>query len=251
MVRKLHTIDLHMTRFNMKKDSARVKPEEFRAWNDKMIKKYDPDAFHHHSNPIIRFIEMKRVKAVLRLTDKDHKEGRVLEVGCGAGNILEEMPPMNLYGIDISTLVLSKAKEKLRENAFLLQSDAQSLPYKGQTFTQIICSEVLEHLLDPPVALKEMARVLKTGGVAVVSVPNESMINRIKSILIRLGIFKWLFQRKGSYLEMPERMEDEWHLHTFTLKEWLDLFRRLFRVTRVKKIPFPWIPLRYVVRLEK
>jgi len=251
MVRKLHTIDLHMTRFNMKKDSARVKPEEFRAWNDKMIKKYDPDAFHHHSNPIIRFIEMKRVKAVLRLTDKDHKEGRVLEVGCGAGNILEKVPSMNLFGIDISTLVLSKAKEKLRENAFLLQSDAQSLPYKGQTFTQIICSEVLEHLLDPSVALKEMARVLKTGGVAVVSVPNESMINRIKSILIRLGIFKWLFQRKGSYLEMPERMEDEWHLHTFTLREWLSLFRKLFRVTRVRKIPFPWMPLRYVVRLEK
>jgi hypothetical protein len=50
---------------------------------------------------------------------------------------------------------------------------------------------------------------------------------------------------------MPERMEDEWHLHTFTLKEWLDLFKKLFRVTRVRKIPFPWMPLRYVVRLEK
>jgi len=251
MVRKLHTIDLHMTRFNMKKDSARVKPEEFRAWNDKMVKKYDPDAFHHHSNPIIRFIEIKRVKAVLRLMDRGRKEDHVLEVGCGAGNILEEMPPMNLYGIDISDLVLSKAKEKLRENAVLLQSDAQSLPFKDQVFMQVVCSEVLEHLLDPSVALNEMTRVLKTQGVAVVSVPNESMINRIKSILIQLGIFKCLFQRKGSYSEMPERMEDEWHLHTFTLKEWIDLFKKLFKVTRVRKIPFPWIPLRYVVRLEK
>jgi ubiquinone/menaquinone biosynthesis C-methylase UbiE len=235
----------------MKKFSARVKPEDFRAWNDEMITKYDPDAFHHHSNPIIRYIEIKRVKAILRLIDKNHEEGRVLEVGCGAGNILEKVPSMNLFGIDISASILSKAKEKLREKAFLVQSDAQSLPCKGKTFTQVICSEVLEHLLDPSVALKEIARVLKTEGIVVISVPNESMINRIKGILIRFGIFKWLFQRKGSYPEMPQRMNDEWHLHTFILKEWLDLFRISFRVTQVKGIPFSWIPLRYVVRLEK
>ena len=240
-----------MTQFDIKKYSARVKPEEFRAWNDKMIQKYDPDAFHHHSNPVIRFIEIKRVKTILRLMDEHCKEGRVLEVGCGAGNILEKVPSANLFGIDISALVLFKAKERLRENGLLLQSDAQSLPFKGQTFAQVICSEVLEHLLDPSAALNEMARVLRAEGVAVVSVPNESMINRIKNILIRLGIFKWLFQRKGCYSEMPENMLDEWHLHIFKLNEWLNLFRKLFRVTRVRKIPFFWIPLRYVVRLEK
>jgi ubiquinone/menaquinone biosynthesis C-methylase UbiE len=235
----------------MKKHPARVKSEEFRAWNEKMVKKYDPDAFHHHSSLIIRFIEIKRVKTVLKLMDRKRKEGRVLEVGCGAGNILEKLPSTNLYGIDISAFLLSKAEERLRENALLLQCDAQRLPFKSQAFTRVICSEVLEHLLDPSAALDEMRRVLKTGGVAVVSVPNESTINRIKSIFIRLGIFKWFFQRKGSYLEMPEKMDDEWHLHTFTLKEWLDLFRKLFRVTQVRKIPFPCIPLRYVVRLEK
>jgi ubiquinone/menaquinone biosynthesis C-methylase UbiE len=240
-----------MTQFDIKKYSPRIRPEEFRAWNDKMVKKYDPDAFHHHSSPIIRFIEIKRVKAILELMDEHYKKGRVLDVGCGAGNILEKVPAANLFGIDISALVLFKAKERLRENAFLLQSDAQSLPYKGQTFTQVICSEVLEHLLDPLVALNEMVRVLRVEGVAVVSVPNESMINQIKNILIRLGIFKWLFQRKGSYSEMPENMQDEWHLHIFTVNEWLNLFRKLFRVTRVRKIPFFWIPLRYVVRLEK
>ncbi len=239
-----------MTQFDMKRP-PRIKPEEFRTWNDQMAKKYDPDAFHHHSNPLIRFIEFKRVKVVLNLIAEDRKLERVLEIGCGAGNILERLPLTNLHGIDLSAFLLHKAKEKLKENVLLLQCDAQKLPYKDQTFTQVICSEVLEHLLDPSVALDEMGRVLKRQGVAIVSVPNESAINRIKSILIRLGIFKWLFQRKGVYSDMPEKMEDEWHLHTFTLKEWLDLFRRHFRVTRVRKIPFRWIPLRYVVRLEK
>ncbi len=240
-----------MTQFDMKTYSPRIKPEEFRSWNDKMISKYDPDAFHHHSSSIIRFIESKRVKAILKLMDEHYKKNRVLDVGCGAGNILQKVSSGNLFGIDISALLLFKAKERLRENAFLIQSDAQSLPYKGQTFSQVICSEVLEHLLDPSAALNEISRVLRAEGIAVVSVPNESMINRIKSILIWLGMFKWLFQRKGSYSKMPENMQDEWHLHIFTWNEWLNLFEKFFRVTRVRKIPFFWIPLRYVVRLEK
>ncbi len=240
-----------MTRFDMKTYSQRIRSEEFRSWNDEMIRKYDPDAFHHHSSSIVRFIESKRVKAILELMDENYKEDRIIEVGCGAANILEKVPTGNLFGIDISALLLLKAKERLRGNAFLIQSDAQSLPYKGQTFKQVICSEVLEHLLDPSAALNEMARVLSTEGVAVVSLPNESMINRIKSILKWLGLFKWLFQRKGSYSKMPENMQDEWHLQTFTWKEWLNLFKKFFRVTRVRKIPFFWIPLRYVVRLEK
>jgi hypothetical protein len=46
-------------------------------------------------------------------------------------------------------------------------------------------------------------------------------------------------------------MEDEWHLHNYSLEEWLNLFEKSFKVTRLKRIPFVWLPLRYVVRLEK
>jgi hypothetical protein len=96
-----------------------------------------------------------------------------------------------------------------------------------------------------------MRRILEQPGNVVISIPNELLINRIKRILMRFGIFKWLFQRKGCYSEMPERMEEEWHLHIFQLKEWLDLFRRYFRVTHLRRIPFFWLPLRYVICLER
>jgi ubiquinone/menaquinone biosynthesis C-methylase UbiE len=230
--------------------STRIKSEEFRDWNEMMVKKYDPDAFHHHHNPFVHYIESKRVMAIFKLINI-LKDDRIIEIGCGAGNVIEKAPCGKLFGVDISPSILNKAKEKLNKRVHLFQADAQNLPCKDQVFMQVICSEVLEHLLDPSAALNEIARILKTQGVAIISVPNESMINRIKCILIRLGIFHWLLQRQGNYKDMPEKMEDEWHLHIFRLEEWLDLFKKLFRVVRLKKIPFPWLPLRYVVRLEK
>jgi demethylmenaquinone methyltransferase/2-methoxy-6-polyprenyl-1,4-benzoquinol methylase len=234
----------------MKEFLSRIKPEEFRRWNEEMVKKYDPDAFHHHPNPVVRFIEGKRVKTILALMN-DNKEQRILEVGCGAGNILEKAPGDKLFGVDISAFILSKAKQKLNEKVSLFQADAQNLPFKDQTFKQIICSEVFEHLLDPSVSLKEIARILDYQGIAVVSIPNERWINRIKRILIRFGVFDWLLHRGEGYERMPRKMEEEWHLHALPLNKWLNLFKKSFRVTHLRRIPFVWLPLRYVIRLER
>jgi ubiquinone/menaquinone biosynthesis C-methylase UbiE len=234
----------------MHHSSERIKAEEFKDWNEKMVRKYDPDAFHHHPNLFVRFVERKRVKVIFKMM-VIHKQDRVLEVGCGAGNVIKKASCGKLFGVDISPFILNKAKKKLNKKVYLFQADAQHLPCKDQAFMQVICSEVLEHLLDPHVALKEIARILKNKGIAIISIPNESLINRIKTLLIHLGIFKWLFQHKGDYQEMPKRMEDEWHLYTFKLEEWLDLFGRYFKVTRLRRIPFFWFPLRYVIRLEK
>ena len=215
-----------------------------------MVKKYDPDAFHHHSNPFIRFVEGMRVKAIFDFIDIKRGDC-IIEIGCGAGNVIEKAPTSKLFGGDISLSVLRKARQKLNQRALLFQADAQNLPCKDEVFTHIICSEVLEHVLDPSAAISEMARILRTEGTVVISVPNEKMINRAKKILIRFGIFKWLFQRNGNYPEMSERMQDEWHLHTFELKEWLELSKKYFKVTHLRRVPFYWLPLRYVIRLER
>jgi ubiquinone/menaquinone biosynthesis C-methylase UbiE len=216
-----------------------------------MVRKYDPDAFHHHPNPVVRFIERRRVKIILELLCIHHKKGnRILEVGCGAGNILEKAPSENLFGVDISTFIIAKAKRKLGKKANLFQADATSLPFKDRVFNQVICSEVLEHLLNPSASLQEISRILNQQGVAIISVPNEIWINRVKRVLIRLGVFGWLLRPKGEYGKMPERMEDEWHLHAFSIEDWLVLFKNVFRIIRVRRIPFSWLPLRYVIQLE-
>ena len=110
--------------------------------------------------------------------------------------------------------------------------------------------EVLEHIPSPGRALAEMRRVVADGGVAVVSVPNERLINTLKAMLRRSGLYRLLLVGRSGDYEMPERMDDEWHLHVFDLAGLLAMIPRGLRVTRVEGIPFRWLPLRYVVRCE-
>jgi len=62
---------------------------EFKSWNDAMVEKYDVEQFHDHPSPLIRYIERKRVRRILALLAAC-PEDRVLEIGCGAGNILAQ-----------------------------------------------------------------------------------------------------------------------------------------------------------------
>lgn len=51
-------------------------------------------------------------------------------------------------------------------------ADAHYLPFRNNTINEIYCSHVLEHLKNPRLAVREMARVLKSKGVATIIVPN-------------------------------------------------------------------------------
>jgi ubiquinone/menaquinone biosynthesis C-methylase UbiE len=222
---------------------------EFKSWNDEMVEKYDVERFHDHPSPLIRFIERKRVRRILALLATRPGE-RVLEIGCGAGNILVQIPGGRRCGIDLAESLLAKAARRLAKHGTLVQGDAEHLPFRDRSWQRVYCSEVLEHIPSPGRALAEMRRVVADGGVAVVSVPNERLINTLKAMLRRSGLYRLLLGGRSGDYEMPERMDDEWHLHVFDLAGLLAMIPRGLRVTRIEGIPFRWLPLRYVVRCE-
>src|SRR5262249_10522256 len=85
---------------------------EFKSWNDAMVEKYDVEQFHDHPSPLIRYIERKRVRRILALLAA-RPEHRVLEVGCGAGNIQAQIPGVRRCGIDLAESLLAKAARRL------------------------------------------------------------------------------------------------------------------------------------------
>ena len=109
---------------------------------------------------------------------------RVLEVGCGVGAELKilrrRFPQLHLTGLDHSEIQLAKAGEWLQEDLAserlaLHAGSAYELPFAAGTFDGACLIWVLEHLLDPARALREVWRVLSPGGVlSVTEVCNSS-----------------------------------------------------------------------------
>jgi ubiquinone/menaquinone biosynthesis C-methylase UbiE len=222
---------------------------EFKSWNDAMVEKYDVEQFHDHPSPLIRFIERKRVRRILALLGTCPGD-RVLEIGCGAANILAQIPSSRRCGIDLAESLLAKAARRMSKDGSLVQGDAERLPFPDQSWERVYCSEVLEHIPSPSAALAEMRRIVRDGGVAVVSVPNERLINTLKAMLRASGLYRVLLGVRSGDYQMPERMDDEWHLHVFDLAGLLAMIPPGLRVTRIEGIPFRWLPLRYIVRCQ-
>ncbi|MEO5332527.1 MAG: class I SAM-dependent methyltransferase [Magnetococcus sp. YQC-5] len=97
--------------------------------------------------------------------------GRMLEVGCGIGYLLNHLGQgWDRYGIDMDHASLQTAGT----HAKVIRGDAAHLPYQDATFDLVLCSEVLEHLPDgeDQRCLAEMKRVLKPAGRLLITVPS-------------------------------------------------------------------------------
>jgi SAM-dependent methyltransferase len=109
---------------------------------------------------------------------------KILDIGCGAGRhtcVASRLEKVTVIGSDISFKDVREARKRIKEEEQMgiqgggfwatLVSDITVLPFPDGFFDMVICSEVLEHIPDQESAVKEILRVLKTGGNLVVSVP--------------------------------------------------------------------------------
>jgi ubiquinone/menaquinone biosynthesis C-methylase UbiE len=95
----------------------------------------------------------------------------ILDIGCGTGWALGQTARLidnkgSFYGVDLSAKMIERAKEnfKAKENFHFIKSNAESIPLDDNLFDAIICTNSFHHYLHPDKALKEMYRLLKTGG---------------------------------------------------------------------------------------
>jgi hypothetical protein len=103
---------------------------------------------------------------------------------------------------------------------------------------------LLEHTPDPGAVVRELLRVAGVAGRAVVSIPNESNIDRVKRIIGRLPVLSRLLRNLAAE-------DNEWHLHCMNLQVLGELIEGLGRVERLRRIPSPLLPIRYVAVLRR
>ena len=138
------------------------------------------------------------------------RASHILEVGCGTGAILSELPTqLSLHGLDLDAAALAQCHAYVPA-AFLTQGNALELPYPDQTFEIVYCHFLLLWVHDPLQALFEMKRVAKSGAyvIAFAEPDYTARLDKPRE-LVRLG--EWQtesLRRQGADPGLGARLAD-------------------------------------------
>lgn len=138
-----------------------------------------------------------RRQRVLELLPK--QLGRVLDIGCGPGVMVESVLERggSFEGRDLSPEMVSEGRELFHDlpNVNFEVGDVEQLDLPDNSVDQVIAMAVIEYLRTPDKALAELARVLRPGGTAIITVPKRLQIDKTTVALTRP--FRLLFRGLG------------------------------------------------------
>lgn len=128
--------------------------------------------------------------------------GRVLDVGCGSANVADRLADLEAHyvGFDFGGPHITYAHRKYARHrgslrASFARSDAEHMPFADGIFDVVVMSEVIEHLIRPELAVWEVSRVLRPGGVFLMTTNNASELP-LRSPLSHL--LPWLEKALGA-----------------------------------------------------
>jgi 2-polyprenyl-3-methyl-5-hydroxy-6-metoxy-1,4-benzoquinol methylase len=125
-------------------------------------------------NPLARFLFGRFYEELGRIVS-ELRPGSVLDAGCGEGETLERLHgllPCDVQGFDNNPACVEFAAARLPSYTFSA-GDVYHITSASNRFDVVLCLEVLEHLDEPALALRELVRV--SSRYVVVSVPNEPL----------------------------------------------------------------------------
>ena len=147
------------------------------------------------------------LNSVLSIFEAD-KRGRVLDLGCGDGDYSWGLKKL---GYDVVPCDMDSERFRFHdEMLFKSFNIINKLPFEDQSFDYILLMEVIEHLPNPYEVMEELSRILKKGGVLIVSTPN---------ILSLKSRFRYLVEGSYEYYREPPldlSMQKDyviWNLH--------------------------------------
>lgn len=151
---------------------------------------------------------------------------RVLDIGCGEGFFLEAAGQQGARptGIEIVDEAIRLARHRLPQ-AGLLIAAGEALPFADASFDIVTCLGSLEHFADPAAGAREVARVLRPDGTALVVVPNRRFLGwsltgragteqQAASELL-LDLDEWRRFLEGAGLRVVSVAKEPWHTKPF------------------------------------
>lgn len=103
----------------------------------------------------------------------------ILDVGCGNGWVAKEFLPKGkqVYSLDVSITNPAMVKKIYpNEKHFGITADSFHLPFNDNSFDCVIASEIIEHVVEPKDFIKELFRVVKSGGSLILTTPYKEKL---------------------------------------------------------------------------
>lgn len=150
-----------------------VNPDDFyQRLADSLI-----SAYYKENGSFLDIVKKCLCRLIYTPPPKSHK-GRILDVGCGGGVYLHTLKKngWDVYGVEMSAKAVGFAKEKM-ELPNIKYGTLEEAKYPGEYFEVVLMSHVIEHLFDPARTLHEVNRLLKKGGLLIITTPNIASVN--------------------------------------------------------------------------
>jgi len=149
-------------------------------------------------------------------------QGHLLEVGCGEGRGINWlMPKVTSYSaIDKIEPVINLLQKKYPQGKFVSGNIPPLSVFESNSFDSLVSFQVIEHVKDDLLFLKEIHRVLKPGGIALLTTPNRPL----------------------------SLSRNPWHIREYTAKELTDLAKQFFAEVTMKGITGNQKVMRYYDR---
>lgn len=201
------------------------------------------------------YTERFHATTALNLLEKVNLGSSFLDVGFGSGLLIKKLMSRNLLmaGLDISLSNIKCFRKNLRKSqpVYTLPIDPfnSELPFKEDSFDGIACSHVLEHVPDDLILIKELHRVLRPGGIAVILVPiNEENIE--VPTHVRKYTTEKIIQELNPYFEILESGNND------ILSHYVSFFgvRKTFISTVIKRsliFVFSFLPSKLAVVIDR
>ncbi|ULU24773.1 bifunctional 2-polyprenyl-6-hydroxyphenol methylase/3-demethylubiquinol 3-O-methyltransferase UbiG [Dyella terrae] len=161
--------------------ATNVSPEEIARFGKLAARWWDPDGESrplHDLNPVRASYVADRVNL---------RGARVADVGCGGGLLSEALAKAGarVTGIDLGDKVIEIARLHMHESRlenpsldidYRVQSSAELASAEPESFDVVCCMELIEHVPDPAALVSDLARMVKPGGVVVMSTLNRTPV---------------------------------------------------------------------------
>jgi 2-polyprenyl-3-methyl-5-hydroxy-6-metoxy-1,4-benzoquinol methylase len=185
-----------------------------------------------------------RLKKLVGLLAEE-RPGRLLDVGCAGGELAALLGTFGwqVEGVEREPALVEAARARgisVRRADF----DQEPLPWDQETFDAAVAGEVIEHVIDTDHLLGELARILRPGGVLVVTTPNlASLENRIRLLLGRYPVWMDCGVQGTGHLRYytPRVLRRQLENHGFRVERHVGNWVPLLPQRWIDDRKFPWL----------